>query len=123
MENRQPFDLLTEAKTRLGIDEDLFYALFYDCLTVESMPTAEKIIRYLESFMSKDFDGNIAKWRKEFHALALAQLETDIAALGLPVKKTAHEMARREFGVDDARWLRCWQLAKLAYLLKMKGAK
>jgi hypothetical protein len=110
-----------EARERLRIDEELFYALLYDYLAVTSSPTIRDIIRYLETFMEKDFDGNTVAWRKAFHALALAQLERNIAALGLPVRRTANAMARREFHVDEARWLLCWQLCKLVYILKTRG--
>jgi len=112
-----------EVKDRLQIDEELFYSLLYDYLLAASRPTMKNIIRHLEMFMQHDFDGDTIRWRKAFHSLALAQLEKDIAALGLPVRRTANEMALREFAIDDARWLRCWQIARLVYLLKTKSLK
>ncbi len=120
-QNRDEWQEVFDARVRLGMDVELFYALLYDYLAVARQPRTAHLVRYLEEFMEKQFDGDTARWCREIHKLALDQLEKDISALGLAPRRTANELAQYHYGVDDAHWLKCWQLTKLVYLLGQEG--
>ncbi len=121
-----PKRAILKAQLEMGIDDELFGFILFDCADVDDLEKADMnglktIIGALDGLGRQSGAKVSQAERYNIRLMGIRDLKRELSRLGLGVQGTGNALAKSLFGIESYQWCRMDQIGQMVSILRKRA--